>query len=1254
MSAKLGTLTLDMIAKISNFVGPMKSAGDTAQRESKRIESSVNSATKAILSFGAATIAGLTVGEIVKTADAYTQNAARIRNATKDAANSTEEYDYVQQRLLKTANSTYRALGEAQEVYLGVSGGLKELGYDTKQVLDISDSLSFSFVHNATSADKAQSAMSAYGKVLDKNKVEANSWFSIIAAVPNVLDDVAKATGKSTQEVRKLGAEGKLAAADLHKGFLLSKDANKELADAMENSLADGMFAVKNGFSVLVGEVNIATGATNKLAAGLAVAGDTMVWASQNLDVLTVVGGTAVAFMAGTYIPIVIKGTQATVADTISKITNIAAQRSKAIADYDVAKSNLAATAAMVRSMGVTNAQTAAMISNARAAYQQAAAAKTAALASASITSVLGGPVGLGLTVAGVAASYLLFRDNTKHSTVSLRENNTTVEDAIKKYKELGELERKGQIVEERETLDELTRSYEQVNQELVSHSLKMSRSTDMSTAQASEFNKLVQQYKSGKITLEQLSVEVHRNTNFTQKQKDEFDKQAKGLEQASKKMSEQKSLITEIQRENTKLTKSHNDVANAVNRQKNAYEGLTDQQKKVYDSASQRLQRQEYIEKNVSQGTMTRPQAEHFADKRIEAGIPFNQQLSKIMYEQINAVYKLNLKEEARLETEKKTTEEKKKQLDLAEKTVKSQTIDAVIARGEGNYNSFNRGKAGDSLGQKINLTGMTVGQIRQMQDSGKIFAAGKYQNIPSTLQGAVDSGIVSVTETFNAEVQEKIFRQYLVTSKSGRKSLEDYLTGKSDDVVAANIDLAKVFASVAHPATGKSYYDGKGNNKASISAKEAQEALMASRSLYAMAIAAGKSADEAWRSSFDSSLTFVKDSDTQKALEVVLDKQNEADTALEKSLEYQKTIKQRYYTEEEVMAAANADAIKDIEKAFLGDKTAITKYLLLQEVVYQKDVEAFKDAQRQKELAIIQYDLSYASKMESVQDNIALMSAPKNQRARLGLVIDERNAHKQNDEQLFNDITAIDRQKIELGIQEHHKRLEDAKRLHKENEYAISLEYKEKEADLLMQQKAEQLDLWGSVLSQGQNTFAQLTQSVQNSAGEQSGIYRTMFAMQKAFTIASSTMAAYNAYTTAFADPSAMTLAQKFAGGAAVMAALMPAITTISSLSLSGMAHDGIDNVPSEGTWLLDKGERVVDSRTNSDLKKYLAGQKQQAPQININNHVGAEVNTRQNPDGSINIDVIEKQLANRLASPNSVISKSLKNNTNTSRRR
>lgn len=65
------------------------------------------------------------------------------------------------------------------------------------------------------------------------------------------------------------------------------------------------------------------------------------------------------------------------------------------------------------------------------------------------------------------------------------------------------------------------------------------------------------------------------------------------------------------------------------------------------------------------------------------------------------------------------------------------------------------------------------------------------------------------------------------------------------------------------------------------------------------------------------------------------------------------------------------------------------------------------------------------------------------------------------------------------------------------------------------------------------------------------------------------------------------------------------------IAATSMAGMAHDGIDSVPKEGTWLLDKGERVVDRRTNADLKDYLAGKGGggAAPQITIQAPVTVE---------------------------------------------
>ena len=40
------------------------------------------------------------------------------------------------------------------------------------------------------------------------------------------------------------------------------------------------------------------------------------------------------------------------------------------------------------------------------------------------------------------------------------------------------------------------------------------------------------------------------------------------------------------------------------------------------------------------------------------------------------------------------------------------------------------------------------------------------------------------------------------------------------------------------------------------------------------------------------------------------------------------------------------------------------------------------------------------------------------------------------------------------------------------------------------------------------------------------------------------------------------------------------------VSAIALSGMAHDGIDSVPNDGTWLLQKGERVTTAETSAKL--------------------------------------------------------------------
>lgn len=87
-----------------------------------------------------------------------------------------------------------------------------------------------------------------------------------------------------------------------------------------------------------------------------------------------------------------------------------------------------------------------------------------------------------------------------------------------------------------------------------------------------------------------------------------------------------------------------------------------------------------------------------------------------------------------------------------------------------------------------------------------------------------------------------------------------------------------------------------------------------------------------------------------------------------------------------------------------------------------------------------------------------------------------------------------------------------------------------------------------------------------------------------------AASAQAALNAYASTAGIP-LVGPALAPAAALAATAATAPMVAAVSASALAGMAHNGMDNIPKEGTWLLDGGERVLNPNQNRDLTKYLA---------------------------------------------------------------
>ncbi|MDW0360799.1 phage tail tape measure protein [Halomonas venusta] len=112
------------------------------------------------------------------------------------------------------------------------------------------------------------------------------------------------------------------------------------------------------------------------------------------------------------------------------------------------------------------------------------------------------------------------------------------------------------------------------------------------------------------------------------------------------------------------------------------------------------------------------------------------------------------------------------------------------------------------------------------------------------------------------------------------------------------------------------------------------------------------------------------------------------------------------------------------------------------------------------------------------------------------------------------------------------------------------------------------------------------------------------------------------------------AVSLASFGANSAPAMTGMASTFALGKTLSLTGMAHDGIDRVPREGTWLLDKGERVLNAPQTDRLDNYLSRQErggskdqQSPPRVEFHVHEDAsragQRQERTGPDGTQFID-------------------------------
>lgn len=525
--------------------------------------------------FAAIAGAGL-LGSVIRQADAYGQMADRMRMATGSA----EEYSEVQQHLLRTAQETYRPLAEAQELYIRTADVMRSLGYDTQQTLDITDSFSFLLVTNAASADKASSALGAYSKALQTGKVEADGWVSIQDAMPTIVDAIASATGKSAEEIRKLGVQGKLALEDINTGLLRTVDINRKAAVEMSTSVQDALTNLGTALQDLIGRSNESLNATGLLAEGLGLV-------ATNLEAVVTVGGAAaLGALSGSLLQAgvaAVKHAQSLIAERSAAIAAARSALAGAEARVAFASAQMAAAEATVaaatgmRRLSLVEAelipkQVALTASTEALAIAQRNVARAGAIGSVSgLLGVLGGPVGLAVTAGAAAASFLLLRDNADQAGVSLDDLHKPVKQLREEFQKLSHDSRDAALVEwkreEVKATEEVRAAYGVLAADIRS-ALVTAPARDSGgqyTKQLSEYQTLLDRLKEAKSSGEALAPilrEVGERLGVDPQDIDSWVLQARALEKASDRsrdMTEKLRVLTSVTDQNTASTNANN-----------------------------------------------------------------------------------------------------------------------------------------------------------------------------------------------------------------------------------------------------------------------------------------------------------------------------------------------------------------------------------------------------------------------------------------------------------------------------------------------------------------------------------------------------------------------------------------------------------------------------------------------------------------------------------------------------------------------
>ncbi|MDC5446089.1 transglycosylase SLT domain-containing protein [Acinetobacter baumannii] len=922
---------------------------------------------------------------------------------------------------------------------------------------------------------------------------------------------------------------------------------------------------------------------------------------------------------------------------------------------------------------------------------------KSAGVARSAIA-LLGGSAGIGMLIAQLAVAggaYYLMTKQTQDATDALEEQGLSVDELREKYKKLTASQLAIRGIQANDEIEKQTKELKSLFTALeqFEHDLKVQGDVNQLTAIQNYLNSLKEGGDKAKNAFAQLQSQGLVSES-TLKFVAELDSK---INDANNSINHQKEIQALVKNVTDETTKAQQAQAKALNISTEAYKNLTKAQRDYINQANKDALREKYIQENMRVGGWTREKAEFFADVQANTN---GENAYKIKLPKAVADAALNSFNRKNYTFGKAELEAIARAQGIAKANNFAQ-IESLYGLPAGTLAALILQESGANAGARSHTGAIGLFQTTSVfrkqyrlnaKSSTEEIATAAAKDLSKHLAdfGAMDKALMA----YNAGAGG--LRTYLKggLSDSKRKEVAGYVPGfqkwfagvngkstvdnsilmptQADQLELINkaaesqqaIDDARKEVSARHYTEAQRLAREHQDNIDKITLAYAgtpqlKEKLAQENALYAAQIAKLESDKKEEYNQY-----FAFETDRIKQIKQNFDRQKELiDTNAEyeygkskKALEIKAALERQKQAE---IAAVKREEDAQIQSAFEG-------YLNQTEIVVKR-------YQREREEILQTYSLSKRVREEIAKSKDYAIFETLNQASDSVFQVGQNSAQS-----LFNRLNPEEFSKFNLqnqyssdfsslnqsyndevsGIKlienesERNAQLLAARKQFLQSKAALDADYAQKERDLDQQNFETKMQVYSQIAGMTGQVFSDMTALLEQSVGKSNALYKTMFFASKAASIAQAIVNTEEGATKALAQGGAY--GSVLAG--VVRATGYASVGIMAAQTIQGIAHNGIDNIPREGTWLLDGGERVLNPQQNKDLTNYLSNQKNSGPQVVINNMNGSKVSPRQGADGKLYVDIndVEGFMVGALSNPNSKVSKAMQHNYNAQRRR